>query len=138
MSHVISDKDIKDVVLSFVEIANLSGALDGVTKQYPTGGRSLAIKVIGNSRFTTGFIIRNGKIESMVDGEKATVTATFEKTTFWNVINSQTSEIAEIALRTALFTEQTIGIDPPIGMGAELHFENILKIFDGVAKVVMS
>lgn len=137
MSETITDKNIRDVVAAFVEIANLTGALDQVTTQYPTGGRSLAIKVVGKSKFTTGFVMRDGRIDQMRDGDTATVTATFEKTTFWKVINSQSAEVAKITLQTALFTEQTISMDPPIGSGAELHFENILKIFDAVAKVVM-
>lgn len=135
---MISDRDIKDVVNAFVDIANSTGVLTSVASQYDTGGRSLGIRIVGNSKFKTGIIIEDNTIKSMRMMDEPTVTATIEKITFWNIINAPTAEVARTAIYTSMYTEQTIDLDPPIGKGAELHFENIIKIFNAVANEVIN
>lgn len=135
---MISDADIKTVTTAFVEIANGTGILEAVTGQYNTGNRSLGIRIVGGSKFKTGFMVVDGKIKMMGLLDQPTVMATIEKTTFWNIINAPDSDIARMMIYTAMYTEQTIEMEPPVGSGAELHFENILKIFAAVASEVMS
>ena len=125
---MITNKDIKIVVESFVKIANKTGVVRELIDKHDIMGRSLGIQIVGDSNFKTGFIIKNGDLSLMGTLDEPTVTFIFQKTTFWNMMNAPNAELAKMTLFNALYTDQTLTIDPPIGRGAEVHFENILKV----------
>lgn len=135
---MITDNDVKEVVTAFVDIANSTDVMKEITRNYETGGRSLGIRIVGGSKFKTGLLFKDGELKLMSALDEPTVIATLEKITFWNIINAKTAEIAKIQIISALYTEQTLFMDPPIGEGGELHFENVLKIFQAVSKEVMT
>jgi len=57
---------------------------------------------------------------------------------YWNIINSESSGIARARIFTAIFTEESITVDPPPGVsGGALHIENVIKVFTYIAKTVM-
>lgn len=125
---MITNKDIKIVIESFVKIANKTGVIKDLVDKNDMMGRSLGIQIVGDSNFKTGFIIKNGDLSLMGTLEEPTVTFIFQKLTFWNMMNAQNSELAKMILFNSLYTDQTLTIDPPVGRGAEVHFENILKV----------
>lgn len=128
VSQVITNNDIKIVVESFVEIANKTGVVKELINEHDLMGRSLGIQIVGDSNFKTGFIIKNGDLSLMKTLDEPTVTFTFQKLTFWNMMNAHSPELAKMTLFNALYTDQTLTINPPMGRGAEVHFENILKV----------
>ncbi len=133
---MIADEDIRDVTEAFVQIANKNGVLDDVMTDY-IGKRSLAIKILG-SRFKTGFIFKEGRIRMLSDLDAPTVTVTMDKDMYWNIINSESSGIARARIYTAIFTEESVTVDPPPGVsGGALHIENVIKVFNQIAKTVM-
>ena len=125
---MITNKDIKIVIESFVKIANKTGVIKDLVDKHDMMGRSLGIQIVGDSNFKTGFIIKNGDLSLMGTLDEPTVTFIFQKLTFWNMMNAQNPELAKMILFNSLYTDQTLTIDPPIGRGAEVHFENILKV----------
>lgn len=133
---MITDEDIRDVTEAFVQIANKTGMLEDIMKDY-RDKRSLAIKIMG-SRFKTGFIFKEGRIRMLSDLDTPTVTVAMDKDMYWNIINSESSGIARARIFTAIFTEETISVDPPPGVsGGALHIENVIKVFDSISKTVM-
>lgn len=133
---MITDEDIRDVTEAFVQISNKTGQLSDIMKDYQDK-RSLAIKIIG-SRYKTGFIFKDGKIRMLSDLDTPTVTVSMDKDMYWNIINSESSGIARARIFTAIFTEETIYVDPPPGVsGGALHIENVIKVFNSIAKTVM-
>jgi len=135
---VISNKDIRIVVESFVTIANKTGVIKELVNEHDLMGRSLGIQIVSDSNFKTGFIIKNGDLSLMKTLDEPTVTFTFQKLTFWNMMNAPNPEIAKMILFNALYTDQTLTIDPPIGRGAEVHFENILKVIGVIGAQVFT
>jgi hypothetical protein len=133
---MISNSDIKIVVESFVTIANNTGVVREMVSEHDLKGRSLGIQIVGDSNFKTGFIIKNGDLSLMKTLDEPTVTFTFQKLTFWNLMNARNPEVAKMTLFNALYTDQTLSIDPPIGRGAEVHFENILKVIGVIGGTV--
>ena len=133
---MITNKDIKIVVESFVKIANKTGVVRELIDKHDIMGRSLGIQIVGDSNFKTGFIIKNGDLSLMGTLDEPTVTFIFQKLTFWNMMNAQNPELAKMTLFNALYTDQTLTIDPPIGRGAEVHFENILKVIGVIGEQV--
>jgi AAA+ ATPase superfamily predicted ATPase len=125
---MITNKDIKIVIESFVKIANKTGVIKDLVEKHDMMGRSLGIQIVGDSNFKTGFIIKNGDLSLMGTLDEPTVTFIFQKLTFWNMMNAQNPELAKMILFNSLYTDQTLTIDPPVGRGAEVHFENILKV----------
>uniref|UniRef100_A0A6M3JXW0 Uncharacterized protein n=1 Tax=viral metagenome TaxID=1070528 RepID=A0A6M3JXW0_9ZZZZ len=133
---MITDEDIRDVTEAFVQIANKTGMLEEVMSDYQDK-RSLAIKIMG-SRFKTGFIFKEGRIRMLSDLDTPTVTVTMDKDMYWNIINSESSGIARARIFTAVFTEESIIVDPPPGVsGGALHIENVIKVFNSISKTVM-
>jgi len=133
---MITDEDIRDVTEAFVQIANKTGMLEDLMKDYQDK-RSLAIKIMG-SRFKTGFIFKDGRIRMLSDLDTPTVTVTMDKDMYWNIINSESSGIARARIFTAVFTEESIIVDPPPGVsGGALHIENVIKVFNSISKTVM-
>jgi len=133
---MITDEDIRDVTEAFVQIANKTGMLEDIMKDYQDK-RSLAIKIMG-SRYKTGFIFKDGKIRMLSDLDTPTVTVSMDKDMYWNIINSESSGIARARIFTAIFTEETISVDPPPGLsGGALHIENVIKVFNSISKTVM-
>lgn len=133
---MITNKDVKIVVESFVEIANKTGVVKELINEHDLMGRSLGIQIVGDSNYKTGFIIKNGDLSLMRTLDEPTVTFTFQKLTFWNMMNAHSPEVAKMTLFNALYTDQTLTIDPPIGSGAEVHFENILKVIGVIGRKV--
>ncbi len=133
---MITDEDIRDVTEAFVQIANKTGMLEDIMKDY-RDKRSLAVKIMG-SRFKTGFIFKEGRIRMLSDLDTPTVTVAMDKDMYWNIINSESSGIARARIFTAIFTEETISVDPPPGVsGGALHIENVIKVFNSISKTVM-
>lgn len=133
---MIADEDIRDVTEAFVQIANKTGMLEDIMKDYQDK-RSLAIRIMG-SRFKTGFIFKEGRIRMLTDLDTPTVTVTMDKEMYWNIINSESSGIARARIFTAIFTEESVTVDPPPGVsGGALHIENVIKVFNSIAKTVM-
>ena len=133
---MIADEDIRDVTDAFVQIANKNGMLEDVMKDYQDK-RSLAIRIMG-SRFKTGFIFKDGKIRMLSDLDTPTVVVTMDKDMYWNIINSESSGIARAMIFTGIFTEESITVEPPPGVsGGALHIENVIKVFNIIAKTVM-
>lgn len=133
---MITDEDIRDVTEAFVQIANKTGMLEDIMKDYQDK-RSLAIKILG-SRFKTGFIFKDGRIRMLSDLDTPTVTVSMDKDMYWNIINSESSGIARARIFTAVFTEESIIVDPPPGVsGGALHIENVIKVFNSISKTVM-
>lgn len=133
---MIADEDIRDVTEAFVQIANKTGMLEDIMKDYQDK-RSLAIRIMG-SRFKTGFIFKEGRIRMLSDLDTPTVTVTMDKEMYWLIINSESSGIARARIFTAIFTEESITVDPPPGVsGGALHIENVIKVFNSIAKTVM-
>lgn len=133
---MIMDEDIRDVTEAFVQIANKTGMLEDIMKDYQDK-RSLAIKIMG-SRFKTGFIFKEGRIRMLSDLDTPTVTVSMDKEMYWNIINSESSGIARARIFTAVFTEESIIVDPPPGVsGGALHIENVIKVFNSISKTVM-
>jgi hypothetical protein len=133
---MIADEDIRDVTEAFVQIANKTGMLEDIMKDYQDK-RSLAIRIMG-SRFKTGFIFKEGRIRMLSDVDTPTVTVTMDKEMYWNIINSESSGIARARIFTAIFTEESVTVDPPPGVsGGALHIENVIKVFNSIAKTVM-
>ena len=133
---MITDEDIRDVTEAFVQIANKTGMLEEVMSDYQDK-RSLAIKIMG-SRFKTGFIFKDGRIRMLSDLDTPTVTVTMDKDMYWNIINSESSGIARARIFTAVFTEESIIVEPPPGVsGGALHIENVIKVFNSISKTVM-
>jgi len=133
---MIADEDIRDVTEAFVQIANKTGMLEDIMKDYQDK-RSLAIKITG-SRFKTGFIFKEGRIRMLSDLDTPTVTVMMDKEMYWNIINSESSGIARARIFTAIFTEESVTVDPPPGVsGGALHIENVIKVFTYIAKTVM-
>jgi hypothetical protein len=130
------DEDIRDVTEAFVQIANKTGMLEEIMRDYQDK-RSLAIKILG-SRFKTGFIFKDGRIRMLSDLDTPTVTVSMDKDMYWNIINSESSGIARARIFTAVFTEESIIVDPPPGVsGGALHIENVIKVFNSISKTVM-
>ena len=134
--YVITNNDIKIIVESFVEIANKTGIVKKMISEHDLMGRSLGINIIGDKNFKTGFIIKNGDLSLMRTLDEPTVVFTFQKLTFWNMMNAHSPEVAKMTLFNALYTDQTLSIEPPIGRGAEVHFENILKVIGVIGGTV--
>jgi len=133
---MIADEDIRDVTEAFVQIANKTGMLEDIMKDYQDK-RSLAIRIMG-SRFKTGFIFKEGRIRMLSDLDTPTVTVMMDKEMYWNIINSESSGIARARIFTAIFTEESVTVDPPPGVsGGALHIENVIKVFTYIAKTVM-
>lgn len=133
---MITDEDIRDVTEAFVQIANKTGMLEDIMKDYQDK-RSLAIKIMG-SRFKTGFIFKEGRIRMLSDLDTPTVTVAMDKDMYWNIINSESSGIARARIFTAIFTEETISVEPPPGVsGGALHIENVIKVFSSISKTVL-
>ena len=133
---MITDEDIRDVTEAFVQIANKTGMLEEVMSDYQDK-RSLAIKIMG-SRFKTGFIFKDGRIRMLSDLDTPTVAVSMDKDMYWNIINSESSGIARARIFTAVFTEESIIVDPPPGVsGGALHIENVIKVFNSISKTVM-
>lgn len=133
---MIMDEDIRDVTEAFVQIANKTGMLEEIMRDYQDK-RSLAIKILG-SRFKTGFIFKDGRIRMLSDLDTPTVTVSMDKDMYWNIINSESSGIARARIFTAVFTEESIIVDPPPGVsGGALHIENVIKVFNSISKTVM-
>lgn len=133
---MITDEDIRDVTEAFVQIANKTGMLEEIMRDYQDK-RSLAIKILG-SRFKTGFIFKEGRIRMLSDLDTPTVTVSMDKDMYWNIINSESSGIARARIFTAVFTEESIIVDPPPGVsGGALHIENVIKVFNSISKTVM-
>lgn len=133
---MLTDEDIRDVTEAFVQIANKDGTINDVMKEYQDK-RSMAIKISG-SRFKTGFIFKDGKLRMLSDIDKPTVTVTMDKEIYWKIINAESSGLAKAMIYTAIFTEESIIVDPPPGVsGGALHIENVIKVFNSISKNVM-
>lgn len=133
---MITDEDIKEITECFVEIVNNTGELEEITKNY-NDERSLAIKIAG-SEISTGFIIDNRKLRMLETVDKPTVEVVMDKNTYWDILNSTNSGLARAKIFTCVFTEESIMVTPPPGAnGGMLHIENVVQIFDIIAKQVM-
>lgn len=133
---MITDDDIKEITECFVEIVNNTGELEAITKKY-NGERSLAIQIAG-TKINTGFIIDDSKLRMLKTVDKPTVEVTMDKNTYWEILNSTNSGLARAKIFTCVFTEESIKVSPPPGAsGGMLHIENVVQIFDIIAKQVM-
>lgn len=134
---MITDDDIKEITECFVEIVNKTGELETITRSYKDK-RSLAIQIVG-TMISTGFIIDDGKLRMLNDGvDKPTIKVTMDKNTYWGVLNSTNSGLARAKIFTGVFTEESIMVSPLPGIGGGmLHIENVIQIFDIIAKQVM-
>lgn len=136
ITEEITDVYIRGVTESFVQIANDTGMLDDIMKDYKDK-RSLAIR-INDCMLNTGFIFKDGKIRMLSGLDTPTVTVTMNKIMFYNIINSESSGIARARIFTAIFTEESILVDPSPGLsGGALHIENVIKVFTFIAKTVI-
>lgn len=133
---MITDENIRDVTEAFVQIANKTGSLDEIMKAYQDK-RSMAIKITG-SRFRTGLMFKDGKLRILSDIDTPTVTVTMDKEMYWNIINAESAGLARAMIYTAIFTEESIIVEPPPGVsGGALHIENVIKVFNLIAKTVI-
>lgn len=133
---MITDNDINELTECFVEIVNKTGELETITQSYKDK-RSLAIQIVG-TKINTGFIIDDGELR-MLDGvDKPTIKVTMDKNTYWDILNSPSSGLARAKIFTCVFTEESITVSPPPGIGGGmLHIENVVKIFSIIAKQAM-
>jgi hypothetical protein len=132
----ITDKDIRDVVESFVAIGNADGGLSEVMAHY-TDQRSLAIRVMG-TQFKTGFIFKDGRIQLLSGTDIPTVMVSMSKELFWDIINSENAAAARMKIYKSVYTTEEMEITPPPGIGGgALHFANVVKVFTVIAKEVM-
>jgi len=133
---MIQDSDIKRLTELFVEIGNRDGGLNRIFEQY-RDSRSLAIRIT-DSKYQTGFIFRDGRIHLLTVLDKPTVTISMDKLTYWNIATASTVQEARARIFAGVFTNETIRIDPPPGIGGGvLHVQNLVRIFTQIAKVVM-
>lgn len=133
---MIADDDIMEITKCFVEIVNKTGELKTITQNYKDE-RSLAIQIAG-TKINTGFIIDDGKLRMLEKVDKPTLTVTMDKNTYWDILNSTDPGSTRAKIFTCIFTEESIVVSPPPGLGGGmLHIENVVNIFDIIAKQVM-
>jgi len=133
---MITDNDINQITECFVEIVNKTGELEAIAQSY-NDKRSLGVQITG-TKINTGFFIDNGKIRMLNGVDKPTVKVTMDKNTYWDILNSKSSGLARAKIFTCVFTEESITVVPPPGIGGGmLHVENVVKIFGIIAKQVM-
>ena len=133
---MITDDDITEITECFVEIVNKTGELKTITQNYKDE-RSLAIQITG-TKINTGFIIDDGKLRMLENVDKPTVKVAMNKNTYWDILNSTDSGLARAKIFTCIFTEESIAVSPPPGLdGGMLHIENVVNIFNIIAKQVM-
>jgi hypothetical protein len=132
----ITDSDIRTVVDAFVSIANNTPGLAGVMQTYRSK-RSLAVKLLDTSAME-GFIVEGGRIRNIHRLDNPTVVVTMGKNTFWHIINSPSAKVARLRVYSAIFSEETIHVDPPPGVEAgALHLENVLTLFGTIAETAL-
>jgi len=132
---MITDDDLKEITECFVEIVNKTGELETIAQNYTD--HSLAIQITG-AKVNAGFIIDNGKLRLLDVVDKPTIKVTMDKNTYWDILNSKSSGLARAKIFTCVFTEESITVSPPPGIGGGmLHVENVVKIFGIIAKQVM-
>jgi hypothetical protein len=129
---MITDEDIKEIMNLFIGVANDTGALDEVVKDYQD--RSLSIR-IHDSAYNTGLIIQQGKIRALMTLDRPTCAISIDKNTFWKILNIDSPDLQRIAIYTAFYTERTIGLNSQDG-DIQIHAENLIKIFTNISKVV--
>lgn len=133
---MITDDDIKDITKCFVEIVNKTGELETITKSYK-GERSLSVQITG-TKINTGFIIDSEKLRMLEKIDKPTIEITMDKNTYWDILNSTDPGLARVKIFTCIFTEESITVSPPPGLGGGMvHIENVINVFDIIAKQVM-
>lgn len=133
---MITDADIQEITECFVGIVNKTGELGKITSKYKDE-RSLAIQIIGTEG-NTGFIVKDGKLRMLEGIDNPTVIVNMDKNTYWSVLNSKSSGSARAKIFTCIFTEESIKVTPPPGAnGGMLHIENVVQIFDIIAKQIM-
>jgi len=133
---MITDSDIKEITECFVEVVNKTDELGSIAKSYKDD-RSLAMQIAG-TKIDTGFIIDDGKLRMLKLVDKPTVRVVMDKNVYWDILNSSNSGLARAKIFTCIFTEESIKVYPPPGVGGGmLHIENIVQIFDIIAKQVM-
>lgn len=131
----VTDKDIEEVIECFVDVANETGVLVEIAKQY-TDQRSLAIRIDG-SQVKTGFILKNGQIANLREADKPTVLTTINRNVFWRIINSDNPAVAKALIYSSVFCDESIKMVPPPGVGGgALHLENLILIFEQITKVI--
>ncbi|MBU0847150.1 hypothetical protein KKH23_08160, partial [Patescibacteria group bacterium] len=70
--------------------------------------------------------------------DEPTIKVTMDKNTYWDILNSTNSGLARAKIFTGVFTEESIMVSPLPGIGGGmLHIENVIQIFDIIAKQVM-
>lgn len=133
---MITDDDITAVVDSFITIANENHALDHLLSQYHSN-RTLGVRVVG-TKFKSGFMFKNSRLQRLSDIDKPTVTVTMDKNIFWHIINSESAKIAKLKVYHAIFSEETVLVEPPPGIeSGALHLENIMQVFGAISEMVM-
>lgn len=134
----ISDTDIKTIIESFVDIANKNHALDDLMAVYSAASnRTLGVRILG-SAFHSGFIFKDGVVQTMESLDRPTLLVEMDKGTFWNIINSESAGAAKMRVYAGIFAEESVHVYPPPGVeGGLLHLENVIRIFGEIAKLVM-
>lgn len=131
----VTDKDIEEVIGCFVDVANETGVLGEIAKQY-SEQRSLAIRIEGSS-VKTGFILKDGRIANLREADKPTVLTTINRNVFWKIINTEDPRVAKMMIYNAVFCDENIKMTPPPGIGGgALHLENLILIFEQITRVI--
>jgi hypothetical protein len=131
----VTDSDIAAVIGCFIDVANTTGALKGITEQYKDN-RSLGLMIEG-SAVKTGFILQNGEIAYLKGDDRPTVLVILDRNTFWRVINTESAPMAKSLIYQAVFLEETLKMVPPPGIGGgALHLTNLVTIFEQIHKVI--
>lgn len=132
----VKDEDIREVISLFIQVANDTGVLGDIAKSY-RDHRSMGIRIT-DAGVRTGFVLREGKIVSMVDSDKPTVIVAIPKDVFWRIINADNPVEAKTLIYNGVFCDDTISMTPPPGMqGGALHLENLVLIFEKIVQTTM-
>jgi hypothetical protein len=128
---MVSDADLEELMDLFVGIANGIPNLEPVLTEYHD--RSLAIKVY-DSNFTKGIMFERGKIRLLQSLDRPTVTVTTNKDTFWDIVNSDNSEIQQKLIFVSLFTTRTLEVNCS-DQDVMFHLLNVNKIFKAIMEM---
>ncbi len=128
---MVSDADLEELMDLFVGIANGIPNLEPVLTEYHD--RSLAIKVY-DSNFTKGIMFDRGKIRLLQSLDRPTVTVTTNKDTFWDIVNSDNSEIQQKLIFVSLFTTRTLEVNCA-DKDVMFHMLNVNKIFKAIMEM---
>lgn len=135
MGDDIPDEYIREITELFIDIANAGGVVDEILSQY-AGDKSLAVEIIG-SNVSTGFIIQDGAIRIISDVDNPALTMTMPKHVYWNILQSDSADEAQMKIYSAVFAERTIRLTPSVGTERGLlNFENVAKLFRIASELV--